>query len=101
MQEQVDSKMLGSQEDSVEKNFSSEKQSKEFRRKENQIQNKSSQVEPKVDFKSKLFILRCGVLLGIHFLIDNEFVCRWRTTQIRIQNIILCTKAKPLGITEM
>ncbi|OAP16751.1 hypothetical protein AXX17_AT1G21730 [Arabidopsis thaliana] len=49
MQEQVDSKMLGSQEDSVEKNFSSEKQSKEFRRKENQIQNKSSQVEPKVE----------------------------------------------------
>ncbi|AEE30014.1 RAD3-like DNA-binding helicase protein [Arabidopsis thaliana] len=49
VKEQVDSKMLGSQEDSVEKNFSSEKQSKEFRRKENQIQNKSSQVEPKVE----------------------------------------------------
>ncbi|KAL9306814.1 putative hydrolase [Arabidopsis thaliana] len=49
VKEQVDSKMLGSQEDSVEKNFSSENQSKEFRRKENQIQNKSSQVEPKVE----------------------------------------------------
>ncbi|KAG7597747.1 ATP-dependent helicase C-terminal [Arabidopsis suecica] len=49
VKEQVDSKMLGSQDDTVEKNFSLENQSKEYRRKENQIQNKSSQVEPKVE----------------------------------------------------
>ncbi|XP_019099113.1 PREDICTED: Fanconi anemia group J protein homolog [Camelina sativa] len=45
--ERVDSKMSASQNHTVEKNFSSENQSKEFRRKENQIQNKPSHVEPR------------------------------------------------------
>ncbi|VVA92008.1 unnamed protein product [Arabis nemorensis] len=47
VKERVDSKMLGSQEYTVEQNFSSESQSKECKRKENQIQNKFSHVEQK------------------------------------------------------
>lgn len=67
MQEQVDSKMLGSQDDTVEKNFSLENQSKEYRRKENQIQNKSSQVEPKVHFKANN--LFCVVVFSYEFIL--------------------------------
>ncbi|KAL1219740.1 Regulator of telomere elongation helicase 1 [Cardamine amara subsp. amara] len=47
VKEQVDSKMSGSQDYTIEQNFSLENQSKECRREENQIQNKSSHVEPK------------------------------------------------------
>lgn len=68
MQEQVDSKMLGSQDNTVEKNFSSENQSKEYRRKENQIQSKSSQVEPKVHSESKKIIM-CSLMNFILLLI--------------------------------
>ncbi|ESQ34721.1 hypothetical protein EUTSA_v10006615mg [Eutrema salsugineum] len=45
--ERVDSKMLGSQDYMVEHNFSLENQSKECKKKERQIQRKSSHVEPK------------------------------------------------------
>lgn len=70
MQERVDSKMLGSQDHTVEQNFSSENLGKECIKKENQIQKECNHAEPKVHSKSKY------VFWFVVF--SHEFLCRVR-----------------------